>query len=200
MNRWSLIVFCAAALVAVEAHASGDPAAGKERATACTACHGPAGQSAKPQWPNLAGQVPGYIAKQLRDFKNGRRQDPLMAGIVKGLNEQDMVNLDAYFSGLSAQSLVMADSTRKTPGQRVFRGGNAKTGVSACMSCHGPSGHGIPPRFPRVAGQHAAYAEKQLLAFKRSARDNDDKTMTRIAFRMSEDEIRAVADYMQGLQ
>ena len=200
MNRWSLIVFCGAALVTVEAHATGDPAAGKERATTCASCHGPAGQSANPQWPNLAGQVPGYIAKQLRDFKNGRRQDPLMAGIVKGLNEKDMANLDAYFSGLPAQHMAMADAARKTPGERVFRGGNAKTGVSACMSCHGPSGHGIPPRFPRVAGQHAAYAEKQLLDFKRSTRNNDDTTMTRIAFRMSEDEIRAVADYMQGLQ
>ncbi|MFP5350791.1 MAG: c-type cytochrome, partial [Gammaproteobacteria bacterium] len=84
-------------------------------------------------------------------------------------------------------------------GERIYRGGNAKMGVSACMSCHGPSGHGIPPRFPRVSGQTAAYTERQLLDFKSSRRANDDGIMTRIAFRMSEAEIKAVSEYMAGL-
>ena len=85
------------------------------------------------------------------------------------------------------------------PARKIYRGGNAKMGVTACTSCHGPSGHGIPPRYPRVSGQGAAYTAKQLLAFKAGARANDGDTMTRIAFRMSEHEIKAVSDYMAGL-
>jgi len=86
-----------------------------------------------------------------------------------------------------------------TLGEKVYRGGNHQTGVSACMSCHGPSGHGIPPRFPRLSGQHPAYVENQLLSFKSAKRTNEGDTMTRIAFRMSEREIKAVAEYISGL-
>ncbi|MFQ6021608.1 MAG: c-type cytochrome [Acidiferrobacterales bacterium] len=181
------------------AQAAGDAAAGKAKAALCVACHGPDGNSTNPEWPNLAGQHPEYTVKQLKDFKDGRRENELMSGIAKGLSEQDMENLAAYFSAQQPKVLAVADLERTKRGERLYRGGNSEREVSACMSCHGPSGRGIPPRFPQISGQHAAYTEKQLLAFKGGKRTNDFEIMRRIAFRMSEDEIKAVAQYMAAL-
>ena len=182
------------------AMAAGNAAVGKTKSAACAGCHGPDGNSANPLWPKLAGQDAQYLAKQLQDFKAGKRKDVMMAPFAMSLSGQDMADIAAYFSsqkvGLGT-AVASADAVKM--GERLYRGGNAKSGVSACMSCHGPSGHGVPPNFPRVSGQHAAYAEKQMLAFKSSQRSNDNETMTRIAFRMSEAEIKAVAQYMAGL-
>jgi cytochrome c553 len=180
--------------------AEGSIAAGKAKSAPCAACHGPDGNSPNPMWPKLAGQVPEYLVKQLKDFKSGARKDPLMSGQVAGLTEQDMKDLAAYYS---TQPITLGTAQADKPtierGERMYRGGNAKFGVSACMSCHGPSGHGIPPRFPRVSAQHAAYTEKQMWAFKNGERTNDDDMMTRIAFRMSAEDIKAVSQYMSGL-
>jgi cytochrome c553 len=122
------------------------------------------GGGADPTWPKLAGQDPDYIAKQLADFKSGVRKDPIMSGMAAALSATDMKNLGAYYSSLKAKPGAARDELLAKQGQKVFRGGNAKMGVSACMSCHGPSGHGIPPRFPKVSGQNTAYTQKQLLA------------------------------------
>jgi cytochrome c553 len=181
-------------------HAAGDAKAGKAKSAACLACHGADGNSSNPEWPRLAGQVPEYLVKQLQDFKSGARQNPIMANIVRPLSEQDMEDLAAYYASHTVKVSAPTDMKKAQKGQRLYRGGNAKTLVSACMSCHGPSGRGIPPRFPRVSGQHAVYSEGQLLAFKVGKRSNDNEVMTRIAFRMSEIEIRAVAHYMSGLK
>ena len=180
--------------------AAGTAAAGKTKSAACAGCHGPDGNSTNPLWPKLAGQDAQYLAKQLQDFKAGKRKDAMMAPFAMGLSAQDMADIGAYFAGQKTgpgTAMVSAETVKL--GERLYRGGNAKSGVSACMSCHGPSGHGIPPRFPRVSGQHAAYAEKQMLAFKTGQRSNDNEIMTRIAFRMSEAEIKAVSQYMAGL-
>lgn len=180
--------------------AAGNAAAGKTKSAACAGCHGPDGNSANPLWPKLAGQDAQYLAKQLHDFKTGKRKDPMMAPFAMGLSEQDMADIAAYFAGQkTSPGAAQADAEGVKLGQHLYRGGNAKSGVSACMSCHGPSGHGIPPRFPRVSGQQAAYTEKQMLAFKSGQRNNDNEIMTRIAFRMSEAEIKAVSQYMAGL-
>ncbi len=181
-------------------HAAGDAEAGKAKSAVCIACHGADGNSINPEWPSLAGQVPEYLVKQLQDFKSGARKNALMVGMVAPLSEQDMEDLAAYYASQTLKVSAPADRKRAQEGQRLYRGGNAKTLVSACMSCHGPSGRGIPPRFPRVSGQHAVYSESQLLAFKAGKRSNDNETMTRIAFRMSESEIKAVAHYMSGLK
>jgi cytochrome c553 len=179
---------------------NGNVAAGKAKAVVCAACHGADGNGgADPAWPKLAGQDASYLAKQLNDFKSGVRKDPIMTGMAAPLSAADINNLAAYFASLKAKPGVASNAELAREGQRIYRGGNAKTGVSACMSCHGPSGHGIPPRFPKVSGQNAAYTEKQLLAFKAGTRTNDGGIMTTIAFRMSEHEIKAVADYMAGL-
>lgn len=180
------------------AQAAGDVAAGKAKSALCVACHGADGNSANPEWPKLAGQHPEYIAKQLKEFKSGTRQNALMAGIVAGLSEQDMVNLAAYFSSQKLKVVGASNLELAKQGERLYRAGNAKTQVSACMGCHGPAGKGIPPRFPRVSGQHATYTQTQLLAFKTGKRT--DETMKAIASRMSESEIKAVAEYMSALE
>lgn len=179
--------------------AAGNAEKGKAKAGVCAGCHGANGQSANPMWPNLAGQGAEYIAKQLADFKSGARKDPLMVGQVAALSSQDMADLGAYFSSLAPKKGAASNKELALKGQRLYRGGNAKTGVAACMGCHGPAGKGIPVRFPTVSGQHATYSEKQLKAFKDGERTNDGKVMTGIAFRMSLDEIKAVSEYMQGL-
>ncbi|TDJ70312.1 MAG: cytochrome c4 [Proteobacteria bacterium] len=181
-------------------YAAGDIEAGKAKSAACLACHGADGNSINPEWPSLAGQMQEYLVKQLQDFKSGARKNAIMAGMVAPLSQQDMEDLAVYFASQALKVSASADREKAQEGQRLYRGGNAKTLVSACMSCHGPSGRGIPPRFPRVSGQHAVYSESQLLAFKAGKRSNDNEIMTRIAFRMSESEIKAVAHYMSGLK
>jgi len=187
-------------LVAPAQAANGNIAAGKEKAVVCAGCHGADGNGgADPLWPKLAGQDASYLAKQLTDFKSGARKDPIMSGMAAPLSAADIKNLAAYFASLKAKPGVAKNAELAMQGEKIYRGGNAKTGVSACMSCHGPSGHGIPPRFPKVSGQNAPYTQKQLLAFKAGTRTNDGDIMTRIAFRMSEQEIKAVSEYMAGL-
>jgi len=198
LERSRIALFGVVALAAcTTAHAVGDAEAGKQKSQACVACHGPQGVSQNPQFPNLAGQVEGYIATQLKNFKSGARNNAIMKGIVAGLSPEDMQDLDAYFTSLDRPTVTAKDPELVQLGEHVYRGGNIKTGVSACMSCHGPTGAGIPPHYPSVAGQVPAYIEAQLLAFKRGDRQNE--IMSSIAFRMSEKEIKAVAEYMHGL-
>lgn len=196
----ALVAIAALSCSSAGAAVGGDPAAGKAKAAACAACHGADGNGgADLSWPKLAGQIPEYLAQQLKDFKTGVRKNPIMAGMAAPLSEKDMQDLAAFYASQTLKPGAATSKELALAGERVYRGGNAKTGVSACMSCHGPSGHGIPPRFPRVTGQNAAYTERQLLDFKSSRRVNDDGIMTRITFRMSESEIKAVSEYMAGL-
>lgn len=203
--RWFSVIVAnfvvvASAAAAAPAAEGGDAAAGKAKAATCVACHGVDGNGgADPTWPKLAEQVPEYLVKQLNDFKTGARKNPIMNGLAAGLSPKDMQNLAAYYSAQKIKPGAAGSKELAQQGERIYRGGNAKMGVSACMSCHGPSGHGIPPRFPRVSAQTSAYAEQQLLDFKANRRTNDDGIMTRIAFRMSETEIKAVSEYMAGL-
>ncbi len=187
-------------MIAPAQAAGGNVTAGQAKAAVCAGCHGVDGNGgADLLWPKLAGQDANYIAKQLADFKSGARKDPIMSGMAAPFSSTDMQNLGAYFSSLKAKLGAARDAQLAKQGEKIYRGGNAKMGVSACMSCHGPSGHGIPPRFPKVSGQNTPYARKQLLAFKAGNRVNDGDIMTRIAFRMSEQEIKAVSEYMVGL-
>jgi cytochrome c553 len=194
------IVGLALGLALSPAQAAGNAAAGKDKSAVCAGCHGADGNGgADPLWPKLAGQDAGYVAKQLKDFKTGARKDPIMVGMVAGLNDADMRNIGAYYASLKASPGAAKSTEAAKAGEKIYRGGNAKTGVSACMSCHGPSGHGIPPQFPRVSGQKAPYSKKQMLAFKSGTRTNDGEVMRLIAFRMSEPEIEAASQYMAGL-
>src|SRR3989338_8113050 len=173
--------------------ADGNVEAGKTKAVVCAACHGQQGISMNPEWPNLAGQHAGYLAKQLQAIKEGKsRVSPTMAGIVAGLTEQDMLDLAAYFSSLPrAEGETPEKFLMK--GERLYRGGDLDRNVSACIACHGPQGTGnAQANFPVLSGQHAPYTIKQLQEFKAGTRSNDlNEIMRDIAARMSPEEMEA---------
>lgn len=174
-------------------------AAEKTVQTVCAACHGADGNSAIALNPKLAGQHPEYLLKQLINFKEGKRVNAVMAGMVANLTPDDMKALAAYYAG-QKQTLAKAKSNGASSlGEKIYRGGIAATNVPACASCHGATGTGIPKQFPRLAGQHADYALAQLRAFRLGERANAPMMMT-IAAKMTDAEMQAVADYMQGLR
>lgn len=195
------VLFIGAAINSV-AIAAGDAEAGKAKSLVCAACHGAEGVSALAINPNLAGQVPGYIAAQLKAFKSGERVNAIMAGQSMPLTEEDMADLDAYYSSLEANTVVKLtaeDAEMAKAGEAIYRGGYAERGISACASCHGPSGHGIPKNYPRVSGQHKEYLESQLLAYKKGERKGYNDIMWNIAFGLSEEQIKQLSAYMAGL-
>jgi len=194
-----LLVSAGLFAIATSAMAAGSVSKGKVLSGGCVGCHGVSGVSSNPDWPSLASQNADYIAKQLADFKSGARKNALMSGPVAGLTKAQMADLGAYFSAQKPPRAIAKNAKLARMGEDLYRGGNSRTGVAACMACHGPSGRGIPPHFPAVTGQQAKYSATQLRAFKRGTRKNDNKIMRQIAFRMSHEEINAVAAYMEGL-
>jgi len=201
MNKWLVFTAVFSLISSVSpAWAGGDAAAGKEKSATCAGCHGADGNSANPEWPKLAGQGDRYLHKQLKDFKGGVRKNATMAPMVAALGDQDMVDLAAFFSSQTVQA-GSADENLVELGEKIYRGGNPASGVSACIGCHGPSGAGNPAAgFPSLSSQHAKYVENQLNTFKSGERSNDaGKMMRTIAGKLTEKEIRAVASYVQGL-
>lgn len=204
MKQIILIAALAAASTGLS-HAAGDVAAGKAKSAVCAACHNADGNSVNPEWPKIAGQHASYLLKQLNNFKAGpdgkaERENALMAGQVAPLSEQDMADLAAYFADQKGTIGAAAKEQLKL-GEEIYRGGNPSTGVSACIACHGPTGAGNPMAvFPSLSGQHATYTMGQLKAFRSGARSNDAGQMMRnIAAKMTDAEIEAVAQYVQGL-
>ena len=200
MNKHLLMTTFCLGLIAGSAHAAGDAAAGQAKAAACAACHGADGNSVNPEWPKIAGQHPKYVEKQLMDFKEGRRKNDMMTGMVAPLSAEDMVNLGAYFAAQTGTGGFASESAARL-GERIYRGGNAKTGVPACTACHGPEGAGDPlAGIPALSGQHAKYTATQLHAFRDEERNNDSNSMMRDAARwLTKEEIAAVAEYIAGL-
>lgn len=203
MNK---IVYACLVLVlhAGQAAAAGDAAAGARKVQTCQACHGPEGNSMNPAWPKLAGQHASYIVKQLQDFKGGVRKSPQMTPIAMPLSEQDMEDIAAYYAGqeLSETAVPASVEFRDVEvGERIHRAGDAVKKLPACMACHGPVAAGNPAAmYPRLNGQHAAYTAAQLQAFKNESRDNDaNAVMRNIAGKMTNGEIEAVSQYLQGL-
>ena len=187
--------------------AKADPAKGQTIAIqVCAACHAADGNSVAPINPKLAGQIPEYLHKQLVNFKpqgakKAERDNAVMAGMVANLSPEDMKNLAAYYAGQKPKPSAAKDKDLAAAGQKLWRGGNPATGVPACAGCHGPDGSGIPAQFPRIAGQYAEYIEAQLKAFQAGQRANDPNGMMRgAATRMSDKEIKAVAEYAAGLR
>jgi cytochrome c553 len=200
---------CGAAALAFAAQAHAQDAAAKAQSIAnqvCAACHAADGNSTAAANPKIAGQVPEYLHKQLVDFKaqGGKkpaRESPVMNGMVANLSEADMKGLAAFYAGQALQPAAAADKKLASQGQKLWRGGNTSTGVPACAGCHGPTGAGIPAQYPRLSGQYAEYLVAQLKAFKEGARGNDPNGMMRgVTARMTEAEIRAVAEYAAGLR
>jgi len=186
-----------------------DPAKAKAQGIAaqvCAACHAADGNSTAPANPKIAGQFPEYLDKQLRNFKpqGGKkpsRESAVMMGMVANLSEADMKGLAAYYAGQKLKPASAADKDLAALGQKIWRGGNSAAGVPACAGCHGPAGAGLPAQYPRLAGQYADYVAAQLKAFKEGSRANDPNgAMRGVASRLSEREIRAVAEYAAGLR
>ena len=194
------IVLMSVGLVSI-AEAAGDVVAGEKIVTGvCAACHGIDGNSVITTNPKLAQQHPEYIAKQLANFKAGERKNPVMSGIAATLSPEDMANVAAYFGGQKGKVGSAKTNVNGSLGEKIYRGGISSVGVPACASCHGATGAGIPVQFPRLSGQHADYVVTQLKAFYSGERANDNaQVMRMIAARMSEAEMVAVADYIQGL-
>jgi cytochrome c553 len=172
---------------------------GKQIATTvCAACHGPTGLSTAPTNPNLAGQNGDYIALQLAAFKSATRPSPIMQGMAAGLSPEDMRNVGAYFEMQKPAESAAHDKALAMRGQQIWRGGIKNLGVPACAGCHGAAGHGIPAPFPRLAGQYADLSLGWLKAYATGARPH--QVMSPIASRLSENDMRAVAEYISGLR
>ena len=183
------------------AQAAGNAAAGEKIVTGvCAACHGIDGNSVITTNPKLAQQHPEYIAKQVANFKSGERKNAVMSGMAASLSQEDMANVAAYFGSQKAKVGSAKTNAAGSLGEKIYRGGIASVGVPACASCHGATGAGIPVQFPRLSGQHADYVVTQLKAFYSGERANDNaKVMRMIAAKMSDADMAAVADYIQGL-
>lgn len=167
--------------------------------TACVSCHGAAGNSTIAQNPKLGGQGAAYLHKQLADFKTPARNNAVMTAMAKPLSEDDMQNISAYLDAQAAKSGAAKNKDTVLLGKQIYRGGVATKQIPACASCHGASGDGIPAQYPRLAGQHQEYTLAQLIAFRDGTRKNS-APMEDIAKRMSDDEMKAVADYVAGLK
>jgi len=201
------LVVCASPLAAAEPAAKADSAKGQSIANkVCAACHGADGNSPTSANPKLASQVPEYLQKQLANFKpaagkRAERENPIMGGMVAGLSAEDMRDVAAYYSAQRAKPGAAKTQDALALGRKIWRGGDVIKGLPACAACHGATGAGLPAQYPRLAGQHAEYTEAQLKAFRSGERRNDaNKMMQAIAGRMSDPEIRAVADYIAGLR
>jgi cytochrome c553 len=211
MNRALALAAAAAlawpALAGAQGAAKPDPAKGQAIAgQVCAACHAADGNSVIAANPKLAGQIPEYLHKQLTNYKprggkKAERDNAVMAGMVAALSDADMRNVAAFYAAQKLKPEVAKNKDLAAQGQKIYRGGNLATGVAACSGCHGPDGAGMPSQYPRIAGQFAEYVEAQLKAFKSGARANDPNGMMRgVAARMSDPEIKAVAEYVAGLR
>ena len=167
----------------------------------CAACHAIDGNSAITANPKLAGQHPEYLYKQLANFKSGERANAVMSGMASMLSDVDMHAVAEYFS---KQTLNLGQAKKNgagSLGEKIYRAGIQANSVPACASCHGPAGDGLPVKYPRLGGQHSEYVLNQLRQFRLGARANDEaKVMRTIAAKLTDQEMEAVADYIQGLR
>ncbi len=169
--------------------------------TVCVACHAADGNSPLPANPKIAGQIPEYLAKQLREFKSGVRQDPVMTAMASMVDDADIDAVAQYYASQTLQPEPTKNLETVELGQKIWRAGIADKGVPACAACHGPAGAGMPAQYPRISGQFAEYTTLQLQKFRDGGRDNDPNQMMRmIALKMTDAEMRAVSDYAAGLR
>ncbi len=167
----------------------------------CAACHGIDGNSAISANPKLSGQHPEYLYKQLADFKSGARANAVMSGMAGMLSDADMHAVAEYFSKQTLSLGQAKTNGSGSLGEKIYRAGIQANAVPACASCHGPSGDGLPVKYPRLSGQHSEYVLNQLRQFRLGARANDEAKMMRtIAAKLTDQEMEAVADYIQGLR
>jgi cytochrome c553 len=198
---WILAATLSGAIVSISAFPANSIETGAAKAVVCQACHGANGNSSNPEWPSLAGIGADYIADQLKNFKEGKRQNPVMMPMAMPLTPDDMTNLWAYFDSLVNTGLE-ADPSYWKAGEKLYRGGDQARAIPACMACHGPTGRGnVPAKFPALRGQQSVYLMKQLNDYASGARPTGPNgIMQTIAKRLSADDIRNLASYVQGLR
>ncbi len=198
---WILTATILGAISSTPAWSAGNVEAGAAKAVVCQACHGANGNSTNPEWPSLAGLGADYIAAQLQNFKDGKRNNPIMMPNAMALSPDDMADLGAYFDSLKNTGLE-ADPSYWQAGEKLYRGGNAARGIPACMACHGPTGRGNESaKFPALRGQHSVYVMKQLNDYASGARGTGPNgIMQTIAKRLSPDDMRDIASYLQGIR
>ena len=203
----ALAIACLSTAAYGQIAVKGDPSKAQQLVSqVCAACHGTDGNSAIPANPVLAGQHPDYAYKQLMNFKAdggkpAERPSAVMSAIVAGLSRDDLANVALFFGRQQPKPRPARDAELVKLGQEIYRGGVLAKGVPACASCHGPSGSGTPVQFPRLAGQHAQYTADQLKAFRAGQRANDPNRMMRVvALKLTDREVDAVAQYIQGLR
>ncbi len=184
----------------------GDAARGQAIAsTVCGACHAPDGNSTIAANPKLAGQHEAYLLKQMRNFKAADGKQPervnaVMNGMIAAFTDEQLLDMAAYFAAQKQSAGEAKNKATIELGQKIYRSGDLKKGLPACAGCHGPAGAGLPIQYPRIAGQHAEYTEAQLRGFRAEERANDpNKMMRMVAIKMTDPEIKAVADYIAGL-
>lgn len=182
---------------------AGDILKGKEKSVSCVACHGADGISVNPVWPKLAGQHAKYLETQLYEFQKGAdglRNNAVMYGIALTLTDEDIEDISAYYASLD-KTIGLTDDEYLNIGQSLYRGGNMEYKIQACIACHGPNGQGNSlAGIPSLSGQHSEYIYQQLKNFQSSDRSNDyNKMMRNIAERMSDEEMKSVASYIEGL-
>jgi len=199
--KFIFLLFAANSLSAADKLAGDIESAKKIVNNLCIACHAIDGNSAIPSNPKLAGQHADYLSRQLEYFKKGIRENAVMQGMVANLSTKDFDNLGLYFENQTLKLSAAKSNGKGSLGEKIFRAGIADKKLPACASCHGPSGHGIPGQFPRLNAQHSDYTISQLNAYKNGLRKNEAaKMMATIAQRLSDAEMQAVADYIEGLQ
>ena len=165
----------------------------------CVACHAADGNSTTAENPKLAQQHPEYLIKQLQEYKSGKRDNAVMKGFASALSDDDMRNIAFWLAGQKGSLGAAQNKDTIRLGERIYRGGIGDRQIAACAGCHSPNGAGIPAQFPRLSGQHAAYTEAQLKAFRSGTRNNHIQ-MTDVAAKMNDREIKAVSDYIAGLR
>jgi cytochrome c553 len=195
MNARTLAVLAVCALpLASPAQSPSPPPAVKAK---CAVCHGERGETVSEDFPRLAGQHEAYLAKQLRDFVSGTRKGP-MVRMARGLTEEEIVAISRYYAAQPAPPPSAPPSEMAVVGRYIHLKGNPTTGIPACKACHGEKAHGSAA-LPRLAGQHAAYLERQIQEFTQRKRTNDNEVMHTIAERLTPLETRAVAEYLSSL-
>ena len=198
---WILATLMTGVIGSGSALSLGNAETGAAKSVVCQACHGPNGNSVNGQGPSLAGLGTGYIAEQLQNFKDGKRSSPIMMPMAMPLTPDDMADLAAYFNSRVNTGLE-ADPALEKSGEKLYRAGDAARDIPACAACHGPGGAGNEPaKFPALRGQHSEYVAKQLHDYASGARaTGPNNIMQTIAKRLSDDDIRNVGSYLQGLR
>ena len=205
-----LLTMGGALTMAPFANAAGSAEAGATKAAVCTACHGVNGNSVNPEWPSLAGQNAAYISQQLQLFHSGKRVNVMMSALVSILSDADIADLAAYFAAQVPTGLE-ADPSYWQAGEKLYRGGDRARNIPACKACHGPVGRGNPAAgYPALRAQHSVYTVKQLADYSSEARYRDaagtvqtslnGHMMVSIAHRLTADDIRDLASYIQGMR